>query len=208
MKSMIGNKHRHRKRGVFGGFTVVEMLVVLLIFSLGSLAVSSTYINITRLHRRASNAETLGEDLRYMMELLVRSTRNYQVSYATNPVAYQRNSIDFLNASGNQVSFAWSDASNAVCNGLNAKVGCLTMYVQGVTAAYIPLSGKNIDILDFEVYTTPTEDPFTPVSLGVYANDRQPIVTYFIRARYNGKDVREDATLTVQASVESRVYVR
>lgn len=187
---------------------MIELLIVLLLFSFGSIAISATYVNLTRLHRRAANAETLGEELRYMTELLVRATRNYRVSYAVNPVSYQRTSIDLLNSSNNLVSFAWSASANAVCNGLNTNTGCLTMYVQGVTASYTPLSGKNIDILDFRVYTTPTADPFTPVSLGVYANNRQPVITYFIRARYNATDPRERAILTVQTSVESRVYVR
>lgn len=205
MKYMIGNNLRKMK---IGGFTVIELLIVLLLFSLGSLAISATYINLTRLHRRVANAETLGQELRYITEMMVRATRNYRVSYATNPVASSRTFVDLLNASNNQVSFAWSAAGNAVCNGLNVQTGCLTMYVQGVTPAYIPLSSKNIDILNFRVYTTPVYDPFTPVSLGVYQNNRQPVVTYFITAQYNSADAREEATLTVQTSVESRVYIR
>jgi prepilin-type N-terminal cleavage/methylation domain-containing protein len=207
MKFMIGNSKKRNKFS-FCGFTVIELLVVLFIFSIGSLTVSATYINLTKLHRRASNAEILGEELRYLTELLVRATRNYRVSYATNPVAYQRTSIDLLNSADDQVSFAWSAASNAVCDNLNVDTGCLTMFVQGVTASYIPLSSKNIDILDFKVYTTPTTDPFTPISLGVYANNRQPHITYFIKARFNATDEREESTLSVQTSVESRVYVR
>lgn len=208
MKYMIGNKFWKIRRFKIGGFTVVELLVVLLLFSLGSLAITSTYINLTRLHRRVANAETLGQELRYITEMMVRATRNYRVSYATNPVASPRTFVDLLNASNNQVSFAWSAAANAVCSGLNVQTGCLTMYVQGTTPSYIPLSSKNIDILNFQVYTTPTNDPFTPISLGVYQNNRQPVVTYFIRAQYNSIDPREEATVIVQTSVESRVYVR
>lgn len=205
---MIGNNAKQWRRGHVGGFTMIELLVVLLLFSIGSITIAATYVNLTRLHRRAANAETLGEELRYMTELIVRATRNYRVSYAVNPVPYQRTTIDLLNAANNQVSFAWAASSNVVCDGLNTTVGCMTMYVQGVTPSYVPLSGKNIDILNFRVYTTPTADPFTPISLGVYANNRQPVVTYFIRARYNAPDAREQAVLTVQTSVESRVYVR
>jgi len=197
-----------RRSWSMGGFTIIEMLVVILLFSMASLMISATYINLTRTHRRAANAEALGEELRYITELMVRATRNDRVSYATNPVSYQRTFIDLLNSSNNQISFAWSAAGNSVCNGLNVQTGCLTMYVQGVTPAYIPLSGKNIDILDFKVYTTPTYDPFTPVSLGVYQNNRQPVVTYFIKAQFNASDSREEATAVVQTSVESRVYVR
>lgn len=187
---------------------MIELLVVLLLFSLGSISITATYINLSRLHRRVANAEVLGQELRYITELMVRATRNYRVSYVTNPVNYSRTFVDLLNSSNNQVSFAWSAAGNAVCSGLNVQTGCLTMYVQNVTASYIPLSSKNIDILDFRVYTTPVSDPFTPVSLGVYANNRQPVITYFIKAQYYSSDPRERPTLTVQTSVESRVYVR
>jgi type II secretory pathway pseudopilin PulG len=205
---MIGNKVQANRKYSFGGFTAIELLVVILIFSMGSIMVTSTYINLTRLHRRASNAEALGEDLRYMMELMTRATRNYRVSYATNPVSAHRTSIDLLNSAGNRVSFAWSDEDNSYCENLNVETGCLTMYVEGVTADYIPLSSKNVDILDFAVYTTPTADPFTPISLGVYANDRQPIVTYFIKARYHATNQLEETVTSVQVSVGSRVYVR
>lgn len=208
---MIGSNQVHRgmnRTKAVKGFTVIELLIVLFLFSMASVTIAATYVNLTRLHRRASNAETLGEELRYINEMLVRATRNYRVSYVTNPVSYQRSYIDLLNSSNQQISFAWSASGNSVCSGLNTQTGCMTMFVQGTTASYIPLSSKNIDILDFRVYTTPTNDPFTPVSLGVYANNRQPIITYFIRARYNASDPREQATLITQTSVESRVYVR
>lgn len=205
---MIGNNKQSPRRKKISGFTMIELLVVLLLFSLGSISITATYINLSRLHRRVANAEVLGQELRYITELMVRATRNYRVSYVTNPVNYSRTFVDLLNSSNNQVSFAWSAAGNAVCSGLNVQTGCLTMYVQNVTASYIPLSSKNIDILDFRVYTTPVSDPFTPVSLGVYANNRQPVITYFIKAQYYSSDPRERPTLTVQTSVESRVYVR
>jgi prepilin-type N-terminal cleavage/methylation domain-containing protein len=214
---MIGNKSvtgelsqngRFRRIVRRGGFTIIELLIVILLFSLASLAISATYINLTRSHRRAANAEALGEELRYMTELMIRATRNDRVSYATNPVSYQRTSIDLLNSANKQISFAWSAAANTVCSGLNVQTGCLTMYVQDTTASYIPLSGKNIDILDFKVYTTPTYDPFTPIALGTYQNQKQPIITYYIKAKYHASDAREEATVTLQTSVESRVYVR
>jgi hypothetical protein len=82
------------------------------------------------------------------------------------------------------------------------------MFIQGRTATWTPFSGKNIDILQFRVYVTPTADPFTPLGYGVYANNQQPVVTVFIQARYNAVNSRERATISMQTSSASRIYVR
>ncbi len=204
MNYMIGAKG-HR---IVRGFTIVELLVVLTIFSFSAVAISATYINFTRIHRQVANAETLNTELRYVSELIVRAVRNNRVDYSTNPIPSPQSHLSLLNSSNLQIAFSRRDASDAACTGLNVMDGCLAMFIEGRTATWTPFSGKNVDILQFRVYVTPTADPFTPLGYGVYANNMQPVVTVFMQARYNAVNPRERATISMQTSSASRIYVR
>lgn len=209
---MIGDNWLRRIKTCLGfrrsGFTIVEMLVVIVIFSTASVVIAAISINFTHLHRRVANAETLGEELRYMTEFIVRQTRNRAVSYSPNPLAYQRNRLDLVNGDDELTAFSFASAADAACSGLNVTTGCLAMFEEGTTPSWVPLSGRRIDIKRFIVYTSPISDPFAPIGYGTYANDSQPIVTIFIEAEYRSDNPNESASMTLQTSVSSRVYQR
>lgn len=209
---MTGGKYsgvggtKKRARTAWRGFTVMELLVVVVIFGIGSLAISATYINFTRLHRRAANAELLGEEMRFAMELIVRAVRNNRVSYDPNPLNYQMTSIQLVDRDANPIVIGRADDESAVCAGLDAN--CLALY-NGVQWA--PITGKNVNIKQFYTYVTPLADPFDVVGGGVYgqyANDQQPRITFVIDAEYVGANERETASMSIQTTVSSRVYVR
>ncbi|MFA5129408.1 MAG: hypothetical protein WC477_00640 [Patescibacteria group bacterium] len=185
-------------------FTVAEMLVVIALFTIASLAVTATYVNYMRLQRRTSNAEILGEELRYIGELIVRAVRNNRISYVGAPLPYSSNTLNLVDASGNTITIRFLAAAS--CTGLNVTSGCLTLTSLGNPET--SLTGKNIDITQFAVYVQPNVDPYTPSGLGVYASNQQPYVTFFIQARYNAPNAREQATMTYQTSVASRIYTR
>lgn len=206
---MTGDKHYARVLGFRahgGGFTVMELLVVVLIFALGSLAVSATYINFTRLHRRAANAEALGEELRFVMELVVRAARNNTVEYPSLPGALSLPlaQLNLKNTAGGTTSFTKLPSTDPACAGLGAD--CLALSFDG-GATWTPVSGKNIQIDRFDVYVTPRKNPFQSVGL-LYDNDIQPRITFVIDARHLAKSPREIPSLSLQTTVSSRVYLR
>ena len=196
---MIGGSRR--------GFSAVEMLVVIAIFAVASLVITSTYINFTRLHRRVANAETLGEDLRFVAELLVRASRANTIVYPPLPGALTSPSstLQLVSSGGSPVWIQRFATSSAVCTGLDA--ACLGLSTDNGTN-WSAITGKNIAVNRFDVYVTPVENPFEPVGIGVYANDDQPRVTFVIEAAYNAPNPLEVAELQLQTSVSSRVYVR
>lgn len=204
---MIGGNRfsfsKHRR-----GFTMAELLVVVAVFSIASVAISGIYVNFTRLHRRVANAETLNEEVQYLAELIVREARNLRISYSPNPLPYQMSQLNLQNAEGGMVSIKLMDPGSAACANLNTPTGCLGIYIDGRTADYVALSGKNIDVKQFSVYVTPAEDPFLASGFGVYANDRQPVVTIFLKVEYNAGNALERASMTFQTSVSSREYAR
>lgn len=193
-----------RRNHALGGFTIIELLVVVTIFAIGSLAISATYINFTRLHRRAANSELLGEEMRFAMELIVRAARNNRIYYYSNPYPWQDDALALLDADGSWIYIASFAEGDAVCSGLNG--GCLALRMEG--GSWTPITGKNIDVDRFDVYVTPVYDPFTAVGIGTYANDLQPRVTIVLDANYRASNDRESASMSMQTTVSSRVYVR
>ena len=77
---MTGNRLATFRR-VVPGFTVVELLVAITLFSLMSLVLVQTFVSFNRLHRRTANAAVLGQDAWFAMELLVREARNKRLEY-------------------------------------------------------------------------------------------------------------------------------
>ena len=195
-----------RKTGA--GFTVVELLIVVTIFAIGSLSVAATYINFTRLHRKVANAETLGQDLRFTTELLVRAARNNTVVYPPLPGALPvpSNTLDLVSSGGSPLAFRkWGLAeAGGPCAPVNAD--CLALSLDN-GATWVPITGKNVNVDRFDVYVMPRTNPFEAVGL-TYDNNNQPRVTFVIDATYKTANALEQAKLSVQTSVSSRLYVR
>jgi prepilin-type N-terminal cleavage/methylation domain-containing protein len=199
-------KYEMREARYVRGFTMVELLLVVALFSVASLGIAAIYVNFMRLERRASNAEQLGEELRYIGELVVRAARNNRVSYVGAPLTYKLSSLTLVNSNNQNIVIEQLAANMTECYGLNVTQGCLTLTVPG--SPRTALSGKNIDINQFAVYVNPSSDPYTPIGLGTYASNKQPIVTVFIQASYNTTNPREKVTINFQTSVDSRIYTR
>lgn len=190
------------------GFTVIELLIVIAIFSIGALSIAATYINFTRLHRRVANAEALGQELRFAMELMVRAARNNTVSYPALPgsLAKPVGTLNLISSTGSTVSFRrWGLTEiGGPCVPLNAD--CLALSLDS-GATWVPITGKNINIDRFDAYVTPLQNPFEAVGLA-YNNSNQPRVTFVIDATYKNVVAQEQAKLSIQTSVSSRLYVR
>jgi prepilin-type N-terminal cleavage/methylation domain-containing protein len=189
------------------GFSAIEMLVVTALFAIASLTVAATYVNFTRLHRRAANAEILGEEMRFITELMVRSARNNTPVYPSLPsqLPLPTSSLSLVSLSSTStVSFRHYATTSAPCAGLNAS--CLAISVNNGT--WTPITGKNIAVNSFRVYVNPTRTPFQETGVGTYNNNNQPRVTLSIDASYVATSTIERATLSVQTSVDSRIYVR
>lgn len=197
---------RRIRRANTRGFSMTEMLVVVTIFAVASLTIAATHINFTRLHRRTANAEALGEDLRFASELLVRLARNNTVDYPPLPQSLSASSTLVLVSStdGSGLIVKRFGSSDAACTGLDA--ACLGLSRDG-GASWGPITGKNVNIDRFDVYVTPSADPFEATGIGTYDNDLQPRMTLVIDATYLAPAL-ESATLSLQTTVTSRIYLR
>ncbi|MBD3251016.1 hypothetical protein GF380_00855 [Candidatus Uhrbacteria bacterium] len=186
------------------GFTVLELLVVVTIFAIGSIAISATYINFTRLHRRASNAQQLAEEMRFITELITREIRNNRIEWALINNHF-RGAVELLDEQDSRIRIVFT-GNDTWCDPLEVD-NCIIMSHAG-EFGWTPITGKRINVVLFRAFYTPYEDPFTSVGLGSYPNDQQPRITFLIHAEYVADHPRESVSMEMQTTVSSRVYVR
>jgi prepilin-type N-terminal cleavage/methylation domain-containing protein len=186
------------------GFSLIEMLIVVTLFSITVLIMAETFASFNQLHRKIANRAVVSEDIRFAMEMLVRATRSHAISYATVPLA-RESELRLETPNGPRMIFRLSAAGDPVCADLPT-VACLLLSTDsGVTWA--PVSGKRINVERFDVYVRPLASPFDLVG-SAYPNDTQPFVTFDIKETYLADRALDNETIETQSTVSSRVYQR
>ncbi len=193
------------------GYTLVEMLVVTLIFSIAAAILSEIFISFNQLHRRVADSAILGQDMRFAMELLVREARNDTIDYKAYGGTV--NAVDSIlklkKRNGTQVWIAMG-APGALPGSPSCEnttiAHCLALSIDG-GSTWSQITSNRVEVESFKVFVRPTVSPFVPVN-GVYPNNIQPFVTVNLRLLYKAPDPKERVTLQAQTTVSSRVYKR
>ena len=199
---MIGAKRRLRHPG----FSLLEMLIVIALFSTLTVIVSQTFISFSTLHRRTANAAVVGAEMRFAMEYIVRAARNRELNYLPGSLNPQDTVLHLRDSTGATLDIGpRPGGTSGDCK--DATVAqCLAVSVEG-GATWQPLTGKRVELSHFHVYPRPADSPFVSVS-GAYTSDIQPFVTVGIGLRYVSERVKEQASLEAQTTVSSRIYAR
>jgi prepilin-type N-terminal cleavage/methylation domain-containing protein len=191
-------------RGGLPGFSLMEMLIVVALFSITVVVMAQTFSSFNRLHRKIANRSVLSQDMRFVTESLVRAARSMPIAYSVPP-APREEEIRLELADGNLLIVKRSAVGQVDC-GDTPDVACLLLSTDG-GASWLPISGKRINVEKFDVYVRPDLSPFV-LSGGNYPNNIQPFVTFVIQTRYVAENPKDDATLQAQTTVASRVYLR
>ncbi len=196
---MIGDKR---------GLTLMEILVVMGVFSLTVTIASTVFLLVNQAQRRVLAITAAQADLRFAMEAIVREIRGGQIDYATyegaqGGIATPTDRLIVKSASGSRLEF-YADTSPSVCP--SGIVKCLSVKVNG-TSQSLTSSGVLLEKLVF--YITPGADPFTidPAS-GLYKSNAQPTVTMAIQIKTTGPKQLDVVTMNAQTTVTSRLYAR
>ncbi len=193
--------------GARRGLTLMELLVVMGVFSLTVTIASAIFIQSNRAQRRVLALTTAQADVRFALEAIVREVRGGQVDYAT----YERSggvpipaaALLIKSADGRHLKFHAS-TDPTVCPGNVA--GCLAVDVDGQTQS-VTSSGVNLQSLTF--FISPQADPFSvDEASGLYKADSQPLVTVSMKVKVAGSKTEDAAVLSAQTTVASRAYVR
>ena len=194
---MTGNKRP--------GFSMIEMLVVTLIFGLASVILSQIFVSFNNLHRRVSSASVLGQDMRFAMELMVREARNDAVDYSQTILA-KDTSLYLVKPNGTKIVVAKRTSPQTGCDYSTGISACIALSTNGGTTWNQITSGQT-QVTGFDVYTQPTANPFQQVG-GSYPNNVQPFVTINLALKSMNASASTNVSLQAQTTVSSRKYVR
>ncbi len=198
---MIGGKHKTRN---LPGYSLTELLVVMLLFSMALLILGQTYIQFMRLSNKTSNAAAVQQDARFVMEYFARAMRASEIDYST-PVLPLDSELRLVKQGGQGITIKKSAPGDVLCADI-ASVSCLLVTTDS-GATWAPLTSKGVNVDEFQVYVQPTESPFELSGFN-YSNNRQPFAALRLTLTYNARNPRESYTQTVQTGISSRVYVR
>lgn len=198
MRNLLKNLRTSKK-----GFTYVELIIVVAIFSIITVIVGSTFILFSKAEATTSINERLLADGRYLLETMVRSIRTNKVDYSlyTSPIINPVDYISVRNSENNLIEFRYeeSDCPNEI-------IGCLIMNHLDGTGT---LSGKNMNVDYAKFYVTPVLNPFEVTESGDYASNEQPSIMILLgisstQETPNGEPVR----IQLQTTISTKAYER
>lgn len=201
---MTGNK---KLKARLPGFSVIEMLVVVAIFSFSILILSQIYLSFIRLSHRTANSAVVQQDMRFTLEYITRMARHTAIVYPMPPGSLDTATSTLKLSRDDQPDWIikLSEAGDALCGDLPV-VKCL-LVSSDAGLNWAPITSKKVNVEKFQVLVRPLQTPFV-LQGSIYLNNQQPFVTLLIKMTYMAPNDREVVSLEAQTSISSRVYVR
>ncbi|MDD5726333.1 MAG: hypothetical protein PHC53_02880 [Patescibacteria group bacterium] len=206
-KSRSSNLEARISKAKAPGFTVVELLVVMVLFTFSLLILTQTYLTFIRLSHRTSNSATIQQDMRFVMEYMARSARNGAIDYPAPPLAIDAVTSTLRLKAENQLAWMMrkSQPGDVRC-GDAPSVSCLLVSSDD-GANWAPITSKGVNVEKFNIYVRPSLSPFV-LQGGTYSSDQQPYVSVQVKMTFNTPIDKEKVSMEAQTTVSSRVYVR
>lgn len=209
MMGFLGN----RRLRVVRGFTLMEMVVVLGIFSVVVTSASDIFIMANKSQRKVIALEKAQADARFAMEAMAREIRTGTIDFAyyesrytleelASPESFEELAI--IDSENERIVFGKSD-NEQYCGTGGAP--CLTVRIGGSDPQ--PISPKDVVVRNARFYLMPKRDPayFNP-STGLYAADVQPHVTIVLALESARQDPAARSVVYFQTTVVNRGYGR
>ncbi len=151
---MIGNRIRKFFAGGQGGFTLIEMIIVLAIFSVLIVIITDVFLMAMRAQQQTARRQQAASVVRNIVETIARQVRTSEIDYASyGPVGVAAPAADLYlrDQSGRLFHYYYDDS---VAGAENIKVA-----VDGQTAANLVDSGA-VRVRSLKFYVSPDTDPF------------------------------------------------
>ena len=196
--SMIGIPRR-KKENRQAGFTLMELLVAISVFSMVVVMVAGLITRLIFIERRDIGEQALEEDIRFFLEVFSREAR---LSYASDFALADTTgrSILMRNQNGNCVSYRLSDETGVIERAETTHIGssCTEASFSGrfstLTSARVHFDTLRFDIPD-DVY-----------NVGDNRLDRQGFITIIIKAHATNRVTPPLELQTTVASRQVRAY--
>ncbi|MEA2088313.1 MAG: type II secretion system protein [Patescibacteria group bacterium] len=184
------------------GFTLMEIIVVLAIFTITISIMADIFITSITAQRKIIVRQKLFASARYSIELMSRYIRTGTISYSdfSDPVLICDDEIYIRDNDDIKTFFKLCEG----CGSCPAGVGkCLIMSIdEGITWDSVTPKGVEVDKLEF--YIKPSTDPFI-----VGGPDVQPRATIILKLK-NNSDLSSSyqSEVLIQTTISTRIYDR
>lgn len=184
------------------GFTLSEMLVVMVVFSMLSVALAGIFVQFFNAEKTGFALQKISSDMRFTLEMMTREIRmgniDYRVTgYYGGTVPAPTDTLAILDTSDTQTLFGLAGADCETTN------NCYVFVRRNGTDYRITPDDIAVNSLSF--YISPDEDPFTLQADGTYLADVQPRVLIVLEE----KDTQTgDVVVRMQTAVSSKIYKR
>lgn len=194
------------------GFTLMELLVVLTIFSTVVVSASDIFLLANKSQRKIFGLERSQADARYTLEAITREVRGGAIDYAyyagrAAPLATPDNELALIDSTNTKIRFETSTAATqSACADAQSRP-CLLVTVGSNPA--VAITPKKVAVRTAKFYVAPSSDPlaYDPVS-GTYPVNVQPHVTIVLVLESRGDRVGEQSVVYLQTTATSRAYKR
>lgn len=183
------------------GFTLMEVLVVMFIFTLATLLIAEIFVNVQRAQQRTRDSQIAYTDARYLLEVLSREIRAGTIAYddfSGGAPELIEDELRLITGAGKLLSFRHNSGA---CGGAS----CVTLERDGGGESVISSPNLSVDKLEF--YITPLADPL-PDTVTLGTPDIQPQVTIVLKTSSINIKIQEQKPIYLQTTVTSRVYKR
>lgn len=187
------------------GFTLLETVTVIAIFSLTVVATLNLYILFFKNQVQVERQTTVQSDTRFVLNAFMQALDTASIDYAYYgaPVPASPATLALLTPQNETIRFRY-DSSNQViemCSNRPANSPCDDLD----PSMWTPLNDQiNSPIQSYQVWVSPSTSPFVRNSSGSALNNEQPKVTIVLRAA----DRAGENALTMQTTLTSRTYER
>jgi len=186
------------------GFTLIEMVIAVAVFSIVLLTIMQIFITITRAQQKSSAALEAQAEARYALETLTRKIKSSYIFYDHyKPLTPSHPELSLVDTNNNGTVFLLqSGVPN--CSSLVSSP-CLKMLVDtnGFATSTQSLTGEGIKITNLEFLVSPQTDPFVPDFDP--ATGSQPKATIAMTIESVGGPA---STIYLQTTISTRYYER
>lgn len=203
--SMTGNIKLGRNTGRESGFTLLETITVIAIFSLTVVATLNLYILFFKNQLQVERQTTVQADARFVLNAMMQAldTASIDYGYYAGPVPANPSVLALLTPQQETIRFRYSAADTLVEMCANRPVNSPCDDLD--PAMWTPLNDEtNSPVEAFSLWVSPSSTPFQRDVSGAAFSNEQPKVTVVLRLT----DRTGENAMTLQTTLTSRIYER
>ena len=205
---MTGNS-KQKKPSNQKGFTMMEILVVLAIFSTAVLILSDIFLMTQRVQRKITIIQRAQSDARFAMEAISRETRMGTIDYEYYGDQVPTGAVEelaLIDVDENKIKFYKSEEE---CPENIPSCLIFSLDIGEGEIRWASITPKEVELIDLKFYITPKQNPFNlDLESGEYDSNIQPSVTMVIVSEGTSLKEEERGRVYLQSTVTTRTYKR